>query len=124
MKKLPALRFGFWVMALLAVAAPALLAQEPLSDEDAAAMGLACMVFAVVAIVAFVVNILLAIWVARDAKARGESAALWVIVFLFTGLIGLIIWLFARPQGIVVPCPHCSNKRLQASGQCPHCGRE
>ncbi len=68
-------------------------------------------------------NIALLIWVARDAKSRGlPNDILWMILVMLTGIIGLIIYLFTRPQGNLVPCPHCGNKRLQVSAQCPHCG--
>lgn len=77
--------------------------------------------FIVVAVI--VLNIALLVWVARDAKARGmDSAVLWMILVMITGLIGLIIYLLSRPQGNLVQCPHCNNKRLQASAKCPHCG--
>lgn len=79
------------------------------------------------ALVAFVVglivvNILLLVWVARDAKARGMSSIGWLFLIFFFGLIGLIIYIFARPRGAVVPCATCGNKRLQVSAVCPHCG--
>ena len=78
-------------------------------------------VFLVIGITAL--NIALLVWVARDAKARGmDSAVLWMLLVMFTGLIGLVIYLFSRPQGNVLPCPTCGNKRLQASARCPHCG--
>lgn len=44
----------------------------------------------------FVVAILIAVWVYRDAESRGESGALWLIIVLITGIIGLIIWLIIR----------------------------
>lgn len=96
------------------------------SDDDAAAaVGcLACSGFFIFLIVAFVVlHIVLLVWVARDAKSRGmDSAILWMLLVFFLGLIGLIIYLFARPQGNLIQCPKCNNKRLQVSAQCPHCG--
>jgi Phospholipase_D-nuclease N-terminal len=70
-----------------------------------------------------VLSIALLIWVARDAKSRGmDSAVLWMLLVFFTNIIGLIIYLFSRPQGNLIQCPHCNNKRLQASAKCPHCG--
>jgi uncharacterized membrane protein YhaH (DUF805 family) len=67
-------------------------------------------------------NIALLVWVARDAKARGmDSAVLWMILVMFTSIIGLIIYTFSRPQGNLVRCQHCGNNRLQASAKCPHC---
>ncbi len=68
-------------------------------------------------------NIAILVWVARDAKARGlDNSILWMLMVLFLGLIGLVIYILARPQGLLVPCPHCGNKRLQTSVKCPHCG--
>lgn len=101
------------------------------TDAEAAGAGIAAcascggatilVVFLVIAI--FALNIALLVWVARDAKARGmDSAVLWMLLVMFTGLIGLVIYLLSRPQGNVVPCPSCGNKRLQAAVQCPHCG--
>ena len=68
-------------------------------------------------------NIALLIWVARDAKSRGmDNSILWMILVMLTGLIGLIIYLCVRPQGNLLPCVQCGNKRLQVSARCPHCG--
>lgn len=78
-------------------------------------------IFIIVALIAL--NIAILVWVARDAKARGmDSAVLWMLLVFFTSFIGLIIYLFARPQGNVIPCGNCGNKRLQASVKCPNCG--
>ena len=65
-----------------------------------------------------------ALWVYKDAKARGENAVLWLIVVLLTGIIGLIIYVLVRSKGDVAPCPHCNNKRLAGLATCPHCGKE
>lgn len=115
-----------WQVGTLAALAPAAaFAQSSQTDQEAAAAGcLACsggmLVFLVAA---FVLNIALLIWVARDAKSRGmDSSVLWMILVMFTGLLGLVIYIFARPQGNIVQCAHCANKRLQASAKCPHCG--
>jgi len=79
--------------------------------------------FGVVMVAIFVLNIALLIWVARDAKSRGmDNDILWMILVMLTGIIGLIIYLFTRPQGNLAPCAHCGNKRLQVSAKCPHCG--
>ena len=68
-------------------------------------------------------NIAILVWVARDAKARGlDNAVLWMLLVFFTGFIGLIIYILARPQGPLIECPNCHNKRLQAAVRCPHCG--
>ena len=68
-------------------------------------------------------NIALLVWVARDAKSRGmDSAVVWMVLVMFTSVIGLVIYIFSRPQGNLIQCPHCGNQRLQASATCPHCG--
>jgi tetrahydromethanopterin S-methyltransferase subunit D len=101
------------------------------SDADAAAAGTAagagCLAcgggMIVVMIASIVLSIALLVWVARDAKNRGmDNAVMWMILVFFTSFIGLIIYIFSRPQGNLVECPSCKNKRLQASAKCPHCG--
>lgn len=88
---------------------------------SAAACG-GCAVMAFVLVIGLVVNIAILVWVAKDAKARGMEGALWMVVVFFLGLLGLVVYLFARPQGALMPCVHCGNNRLQASVRCPHCG--
>lgn len=83
----------------------------------------ACSGVLAIPIVAVVVNILLLVWVAKDAKSRGmDNAVLWMLLVFFTSLIGLVIYLLARPQGNLVECPNCHNKKLQVAARCPHCG--
>lgn len=96
------------------------------SDADGAAACATCAgcggVMLLIPVAILVLNIALLVWVARDAKARGmDSSVLWMILVIFTSLIGLIIYLFSRPQGNLVRCAHCGNNRLQASAKCPHC---
>ena len=101
---------------------PLLLAQR--DDPAATAAGCAlCGTFIFIPIIILVLNIALLVWVARDAKARGmDSAVLWMVLVMFTSLLGLIIYIFARPQGNLIRCPNCGNNRMQASVKCPHCG--
>jgi hypothetical protein len=82
-----------------------------------------CGTFFFIPIVFLALSVALLVWVARDAKARGmDSAILWMLLVFFLNLLGLVIYLLARPQGNLVPCPNCGNQRLQASVKCPHCG--
>ena len=109
-------------------AASILLAQYDGSDDaagcaacGACGAGIGVILFIFAAILA--INIALLVWVARDAKARGmDSSVLWMILVMVTGPIGLIIYLYSRPKGVLVACPSCGNKRMEASAQCPHCG--
>jgi small-conductance mechanosensitive channel len=94
------------------------------ADSAAAAAGCAlCSTILMIPLVLFVLNIALLIWVARDAKDRGmDNAVLWMVLVLFTSVIGLVIYIASRPQGTLVRCAHCNNQRLPASARCPHCG--
>ena len=113
---------GCCVVALSAWAQP----RQPTPGEEAAACA-ACGTLGgamiIIPILFFALNIALLVWVARDAKSRGmDSAVLWMILVMFTSVIGLLIYLFSRPQGDLMQCPHCNNGRLKASAKCPHCG--
>jgi len=44
----------------------------------------------------FVIGLLLAIWVYKDAKKRDMNAAVWLLIVLVTGCIGCIIYLVVR----------------------------
>ncbi len=67
--------------------------------------------------------IALAIWVYKDAKSRGmDNAVLLTIVTVFTGILGLVLYLLMRPKGNLVACPSCQKKRMEGSAKCPHCG--
>ncbi|MFP5229346.1 MAG: bL32 family ribosomal protein [Acidobacteriota bacterium] len=95
-------------------------------NDDAAAAagcGLCGSFFLLIFVAILALNIAILVWVARDAKARGlDNGILWMLLVLFTGIVGLIVYLLARPQGNLVVCPNCGNKRLQAAVKCPSCG--
>ena len=78
-------------------------------------LGMLC----IVPIIWFIIAILIAIWVYKDAEKRGSSGILWLIIVLIAGIVGLIIWLVVRP-------PIGGNKPAAASSgrKCPNCGRD
>ncbi len=93
---------------------------------DAAAMSalscfLVCSGCVGLPILYFLINIAILFWMGKDAKSRGMDGAMWIFLVLFTGVLGLCIYLFSRPQGMLVQCPSCGNNRLEASAKCPHC---
>jgi len=55
------------------------------------------------AVVWFVIWILVAIWVYKDATSRGANGVLWLIVVVLLGIIGLIIYLVVRPKETAPP---------------------
>jgi F0F1-type ATP synthase membrane subunit c/vacuolar-type H+-ATPase subunit K len=68
-------------------------------------------------------NIAMLVWVARDAKSRGmENSIIWMLLVLATSFIGLIIYVFVRPEGEFVACSNCGEKKLPKLVRCPHCG--
>jgi hypothetical protein len=107
-----------------AAAQPASLLLLQRNDEASPFVACGCLGFLGLIMVGIIaLNIALLIWVARDAKSRGmDNAVVWMILVMLTGIIGLIIYLFTRPEGNLAPCPHCGNKRLQVCAKCPHCG--
>jgi len=119
-------RSGLALLSLLLINGVALAQPQPSDAETCAACGTCGAgmgVMIITPIVIFALNIALLVWVARDAKSRGmDSAVIWMILVLFTSIIGLIIYIFSRPQGILMQCSSCGNNRLQASAKCPHCG--
>ncbi len=97
---------------------------QPSEDEAAGAacaLGLIMMILIGVGLVATWIALL--VFVVRDAKNRGtENPVLWLILILFTHVVGLVIYFLARPAGNLVACEHCKNKKLQYARTCPHCG--
>ena len=50
----------------------------------------------IMGIVFFVISLLIAIWVYKDAKKRDMNAPVWLLIVLVTGCIGCIIYLVVR----------------------------
>jgi hypothetical protein len=67
--------------------------------------------------------ILLLVWFVRDARARAvDSEPLWIMAILFSGPVGFLIYLASRPQGPLIVCFRCGNRRLMAAHACHFCG--
>lgn len=108
---------------LLLIPAGAAFAQNRNGDPAGILGCAACSFGLAIPIVILVLDVLLLVWVARDAKARGlDNGILWMLLVFFTSFVGLVIYLLARPQGNLIECPNCHNKKLQAAVRCPHCG--
>ena len=118
-----ALRRSLAPALLLMIPAAAAFAQDNNNPAAGIAGCAACSFGLAIPIVILALDVLLLVWVARDAKARGlDNGILWMLLVFFTSFVGLIIYLLARPQGNLVECPNCHNKKLQAAVRCPHCG--
>lgn len=68
---------------------------------------------------------LLPTWVFVDARGRGvRRAALWAFLAVLSAVIGLVVYLIARPEDPrALPCPGC-GREIDGGAFCPHCGRD
>jgi len=69
--------------------------------------------------------LLLPTWVYVDARGRGVRRA-WLFAFLtaLSALIGLIVYLIARPESPApLQCPGC-GREVDGGAYCPHCGHD
>lgn len=101
-------------------------AQTPYDTAGWGFLAGACLIWV---IIWFIIWILVAIWVYRDAEKRGKSGALWLIIVIILGLIGLIIWLVVRGgTGAGKPsgrrCPNCGREIPEDALTCPYCGKK
>ena len=94
------LKLAVQAKGLLSLAVVSAYAARALAEPDDfgyALLALLVFGFFILFIIAlFVVWILLAVWVYRDAKKRGMEATLWLLLVLLTGIIGLIVYLIVR----------------------------
>lgn len=69
----------------------------------------------------WVIFILIAVWVYRDAESRGMSGALWLIIVILLGLIGLIVYLIVRSDHPVggYPAPYAPGYAPYPGGYPP-----
>jgi len=89
-------------------------------------MGMAALTCFIFGIIWFVVWILVAIWVYKDAEKRGKNGVLWLIIVILLGLIGLIIYLVVRGEKTAPArnCPNCGRAIPQDARSCPYCNKK
>jgi len=81
---------------------------------SATIFGACCIIY----IFFFIIWIILGVWVYKDAEKRGKSGAVWLIIVLIFGIIGVIFWLLVRP-----PLPEPKVIKEYPDRMCPNCGR-
>ncbi len=54
------------------------------------------MIILIPVIIYYVIGILIAVWVYKDAKKRDMNATVWLLIVLITGCLGCIIYLVVR----------------------------
>ncbi len=122
--------FGLAVIVLASIAGSSVLAAAVNNTNpdkvpwELGGLGLFTGALCFVWLVAFIIEIAIAVWMYKDAEKRGKSGALWLIIGLLFGLIGLIVWLIVRP-----PEPSFYEKKATEREPehrdriCPSCGR-
>lgn len=73
--------------------------EEELELAGLALGGMCCVIF----LIPFIIFILIAVWVYKDASKRGMSGGLWLLIVIILGIIGLIIYLIVRRGHPVQP---------------------
>ena len=58
--------------------------------------------FIVVMVIGLIINILILVWIYKDAEKRGKSGIGWVIFALLCGPLAWLIWLLVRPPELGV----------------------
>jgi len=85
--------------ASLLAAIPALAQTSTSGDAAGATIGivmLICGLLMFVVVMAFYIWV--AVWIYRDATKRGAPGALWALLWIILGILGLIIYLVVRPK--------------------------
>ncbi|MBN1455308.1 MAG: hypothetical protein JW945_03525 [Methanomicrobia archaeon] len=77
---------------------PTMAPSEPPAVESAAVGPGFLSLWIVLIILWFVIAIIIAVWVYRDATERGQNGVFWVIIMLILSVVGLLIWLVRRPR--------------------------
>jgi MFS family permease len=129
---------GLAILICLGMMSTAMAADEDTSDDEWLG-GLFAGAFCFAWIIMFIIWIAIGIWMYKDAEKRGKSGALWLIIGLLFGIIGLIVWLIVRPpepsfyeKKAAQPqpqqqdrnCPECGRNIPMDANVCPYCGKK
>lgn len=75
-------------------------------------------------VTAFVFMGIIALWVYRDAKERGDRGWMWVsIILLSSPILGGLLYLIARREERY-PCRFCGWMINKTANYCEHCGKQ
>ena len=128
------LLFGLCMILFTGIIGNIVSAQDEWEDEWVpwAASGICCFAW----IIPIIIWIAIGVWLYKDAESRGKSGALWLIIGLIAGIIGLIIWLIVRPpkpefyeksrklEKEQRVCPNCGRSIPLDAVTCPYCGKK
>lgn len=72
------------------------------------------------AVLFIALNVLIAVFIYKDASRRNMNAWLWMLAVIYIpNFIGLLLYLFARRQHYSLSETEPGSKTIQ----CPHCGK-
>jgi len=83
-------------------------------------IGSICLVF-------LIPDLILAVWAYYDCINRGVAdksalkVALFFLIVWVIPIIGIIIYIAARPKGKLLTCANCKRKVMKKLPKCPHC---
>lgn len=81
-------------------------ASEVSEEQAKAACGVCAGIGMLVPLIALAISIGIAYWIFKDATRRGDkNAVLWAVLGFFLSLLGLVIYLVARPKTTSPPPP-------------------
>ena len=93
-----AVLYGSLISILMTLTASGVMGASPLNpDSSSGMMNYFGAMTIVLYIISFVIAILIAIYMYKDAEARGKSGIVWGIIGCICSLCGLVIWLLVRP---------------------------
>lgn len=79
--------------------------------------------FLLVMIIIVGIEVLIGVYVYKDANSRGMNGVLWTLIAIFAPyLVGFIIYLLVRGRHSNLNCPQCNNKITEQYVVCPKCG--
>ena len=127
-KKIP-LIISILLVVVLTIGMNSVSGQYPFDFFGGFLAGVCCYLY----VFLLIIWILIGIWVYKDAEKRRKSGALWLIIVIILGLIGIIIWLLVRPpikKKIAKKyeekrrCPNCVRIIPEDAGTCPYCSKK
>ncbi|KYK26652.1 hypothetical protein AYK20_03315 [Thermoplasmatales archaeon SG8-52-1] len=117
--------FIFYLIGLLIICSLTTMISAHYPNETFFVLSLSLSYFYIYIVVWFVLWLLVAIWVYKDAEKREKSGVMWIIIVILLGVIGFIIWLLVRGE---VPksgrkCSNCGRLLPMDAKVCPYCGK-
>ncbi len=70
--------------------------EKKMTIDPFAGLGFLLLLPLILLAVFYIIAVLIAVWVYKDAKKRDMNAAVWLLITLLTGCIGCIVYLVVR----------------------------